>query len=174
MRRRTDRLETVVFAVLLLVVCVAAPLLAVAASGWENSVSLRELHAQRTTLRRVEATLLDHAQDTGAYPVMAPEADVRWTGPGGQRVTGRIGVAEGAEAGSVIWIWTDPAGQPVMPLRRHDISTRDALAASAAAAGVCVLGVAAGLVICITLNRRRLTAWGIDWMRTEPRWNTRR
>jgi len=174
LRRRTDRLEAVLLAAVLAVLLAAAPLLAIAASGWEHSVSRHEMRVQQATWHHVRATLLEDAQDSGAYPAMMAEAVVRWTQPGGRIMTAATRVPENAKTGGVIWIWTNPSGQLVTPLRPSDIEIRDGLAAAGA---ITVLATGAGLAalaIRRTLNRRRLAAWGIDWRATEPRWNSRR
>jgi hypothetical protein len=174
LRRRTDRLETAVLTVLFAVVCVTAPFLAVAASGWEHRTSEREIRVQQLTCRQVKATLLDDAQETSAYPLVVAEADARWVAPDGRTVTEVLRVTPAALAGSVIWIWTNPSGQPITPLRRSSIPARDGLAAAAAVAGLGAVALLAGLAVRHTLNRHRMTAWAADWMVTEPRWNTRR
>jgi hypothetical protein len=174
LRRRTDRLETAILAVLFAAVCATAPFVAAAASGWEHSASVREMHAQQATCREVRATLLDDAQDVGAYPVMTAEAYVRWMAPDGRTVTEVMGVPAGAQAGHVIWIWTNSSGQVFTPLLQTQIPSRDGLAAAAAVACLGTVALLAGLAVRRTLNRRRMTAWGIDWRTTEPRWNTRR
>src|SRR5580698_5474195 len=156
LRRGSDRLETAIFAVLLVVVCVTAPFLAVAASGWENSTSLREMRAQQATCREVRATLLDDAQITAAYPVRAAEADIRWTAPDGRMVIALAGVPAGAEAGSKIWIWTNRSGQLITPLLPAEIPARDGLAATAAVTSLSTLALLAGLVARRTLNRHRM------------------
>lgn len=174
LRRGTDRLEAVLFAVLLAAMFVAAPLGAIAASGWEHGLSLRQMRAQQAAWHHVRAALLENAQDSGAYPALMAEAVVRWTAADGRMATATTRVPEYAKAGTVIWIWTNRSGQIVMPLRPSDIEVRDGLAA-AAAVGVMVTG---AVLTCVAvrraLNRRRLAAWGVDWMATEPRWNTRR
>jgi hypothetical protein len=174
LRRGTDRLETAILAGLFAVLCVTAPFLAAAASGWEHGISLREVRAQQAALHETRATLLDDAQDTGAYPVLTAEANVRWMAPDGQTVTEVMQVPEGAQAGRVIWIWTNPSGRFITPLMRNQIPARDDLAATAAVACLCSVALVAGLAVRRTLDRRRMTAWGIDWTATEPRWNTRR
>jgi hypothetical protein len=174
LRRRSDRLETAILAVLLAVLCVTAPIAAVAASAWESGISLRELHVQQVTSHKVKATLLDDAQNTGAYPVTLAEAAIRWTTPDGQIVTGMMRVPADAKAGSVTWIWINASGQLVTPLLRTDIPGRDDLAATAAVAALSAVALLAGLAIHRTMHRHRLTAWGVDWMVTEPRWNSRR
>jgi hypothetical protein len=174
LRRRSDRLETTILILLLITICASAPFLAVAASGWENSVSLRELRVQQATCREVKATLLVDAHDTGEYPFLNAAAELRWTAPDGRTVTGNLRVPAGTKAGAVIWIWTNASGQVITPLRQTEIPGRDDLAATAAVATLVTIALITGLTVRLTMHRRRLTAWGIDWMATEPRWNTRR
>jgi hypothetical protein len=174
LRRKTDRLETTILTVLFAVVCATAPFLAAVASKWENSTSQREMHTQQTTSQLVKATLLDDARSTGTFRVPSSMADVRWTAPAGRTVTELIPVPAGAEAGSVVWIWTNPSGNRISPLLSAEIPDRDRLAATVAVVSLGVVALLAGLAVRYTLNRRRMTAWGIDWMATEPRWNTRR
>jgi hypothetical protein len=174
LRRRTDRLETAVFAVLFVLAGAAAPFVGAAGSAWENSTSHREMLVQQTCCGQVQATLLDDAHQMGAYAPMTADADARWTAPDGQAVTGPVQVPADAEAGRVIWIWTNASGQVITPLLPDQIPARDDLAATVAI--TCLGGVAlvAGLAVHGALSRRRLTAWGTDWMVTEPQWNTRR
>jgi hypothetical protein len=174
LRRRTDRVETAILASLLAVMCATAPFLAAAASGAENATSLRELHVQQATCHQVKATLLDDAQDTGGYPFVIAEAHLRWTIPDGRIITELLRVPVGSQAGTVISMWVDQSGQPITPLLRTQIPERDDFAAMAAVAGLGAVLLAAGLAVRRTLNRRRMSAWAVDWMVTEPRWNTRR
>ena len=174
LRRRTDRLDAAVFAVLFVLACATAPFVAAAASGWENSTSQREMRVQQASCREVRAILLDDAHETGAYPAPTAEADARWAAPDGRAVTGMVQVPAGAEAGRVIWIWTDPSGQVITPLLRNQIPARDDLAATAAVTCLGAVALLTGLAVHGALSRRRMTAWGIDWMATEPLWNTRR
>lgn len=174
LRRGTDRLEAVCFAVLLAAVCLIAPFAARAASGWEHAVSQRELRTQQATWHHVRATLLDDAGVVGSYPALLAEAEVTFTLPHGHVVTEPAQVPQSAKAGTVIWIWASQSGQLVAPLRGGDIRLRDGLAAATAVIVVVIAGFLAGLTTRLSLNRRRMKAWGIDWMATEPRWNTRR
>jgi hypothetical protein len=174
LRRGTDRLETAILVGLFVVVCATAPFLAVAASDWENSISLREMRVQQATFHEVRATLLDDARSTDAYRVSASEADVSWTAPSGRTVTDVMPVPSGAQAGSAIWLWTNQSGHVISPLLPNAIPAREGLAAEAAVASQAAVAFLVGLVVRGTLNRRRLTAWANDWLATEPRWNTRR
>jgi hypothetical protein len=174
LRRRTDRLEAAVFAVLFVLAGATAPFVAAAASAWENTTSQREIRVQQASCREVRATLLDDAHQTAAYLTLTPEADARWTAPQGRAVTGMVQVPPAAEAGRVIWIWTDPSGQVITPLLRNQIPARDDLAATEAVTCLAAVALLTGLAVHGALSRRRMTAWGIDWMATEPLWNTRR
>jgi len=175
LRRRTDRLETAILAGLLIVVCAAAPFLAGAASGWEHSAALRQLRVQQATSHQVRATVVGDVQhDGGWYPFNLIEANLRWATPDGRMITELLQVPMGTQAGGAIQIWINQSGQPVTPLLRTQIPPRDALAATGAVTGLVVVALMAGLAARRTLNRRRMAAWVIDWMVTEPRWNTRR
>ena len=174
LRRRTDRVETIVFAVLLAVVCTAGPFAAVSASNWEHNASEHEIRTQQATSRQVKATLIEDPQDSGTYPMLIFEADARWTAPDGQRITAAVQVPASAKAGSVIRIWTNPSGQLISPLRGTQIPARERFAATTAVLCLATIAVAAALAVRRTLNRHRMDAWGIDWSATEPRWNTRR
>jgi len=70
-------------------------------------------------------------------------------------------------------MWIDESGQPITPLLRTQIPERDDFAAMAAVAGLGTVLLTIGLAVRRTLNRRRMSAWAVDWMVTEPRWNTR-
>ena len=174
LRRGTDRLEAAIFAILFVMAGATAPFVGAAASAWENSTSQREMQVQQASCREVRATLLDDAHQTGAYPTLTAEADARWTAPDGRAVTGMVQVPAGAEAGRVIWIWTDPSGQVITPLLRNQIPARDDLAAAEAVTCLSAVALLTGLAVHSGLSRRRITAWGIDWMATEPLWNARR
>lgn len=173
LRRRTDRVETAVLAGLLAVMSVTAPFLATVASGWENAASLRQLRVQQATCHQVKATVLDNAQDDGGYPVVIAEAHLRWTVPDGKTITELLRVPVGSQAGTVIWMWINQSGQPITPLLRTQIPERNDFAAMVAVGGLGTVLLAAGLTVRRALNRRRMCAWAVDWMVTEPRWNTR-
>jgi len=174
LRRRTDRLEAAVFGVLFLVTCVSAPFAAAAASRWENSSSQREMRVQQASCREVRATLLDNAQEVDAYPVLKVMANVSWRAPDGRTRTEAMQVPAGAVVGRVIWICIEPSGQAITPLLRNQIPARDGLAATVAVVALGAVALLTGLAVHGALSRHRMTAWGIDWMATEPRWNTRR
>lgn len=177
LRRRSDRVETVVLGVLLAVFLAGAPFAAHAAGSWAYATSAREAQAQRASLRQVPATLLKPAPAWNAYANGGgvPEVDARWRAADGQVRTGEVFVPAGAAAGSVVLVWTNQAGQLVgPPLGPTQLASRAQLAAAAAAGCLAVALIAAGWLARRSLNRRRLAAWDADWLANGPRWSPRR
>ena len=92
LRRKVDRIEAGIFAGLLIMFLIGAPLLAVAAGWWEHGAAVAEQRAQRS-VHLVTAVLLQDVPDivagTGAW--------TRGLWPGGQhRTASRVSA----------WCWT--------------------------------------------------------------------
>ncbi len=113
LRRRSDRVETVVFGVLLAVFLAAAPFAAHAADGWIYTSSVREAQTQQAALRHVPATLLQAAPswNADANGATIPAVSARWRAPDGQLRTGPVYVPSGAAAGSTVLVWINSSGQ---------------------------------------------------------------
>jgi hypothetical protein len=178
LRRRLDRFETAVLAILLAALLAGAPFVAHAAGNWTYATSVREQQAQGAALRQVPATLLQAAPSWSGYASMAgaaPEVKVRWQAPGGQAHTGMIYVLGSAPAGTTVMVWIDRAGQLTNPpLQSSQVAALADLDATLAVAVLAVALIAIGLLTHWVLNRRRLAAWDADWLATGPRWSQRR
>jgi hypothetical protein len=178
LRRRSDRVETAVFGLLLVVFGVAAPFAAHAAGSWSYAVSERQAQAQQATLHRVKATLLEKADPWNGYanaPGAAPEVSAWWRAPDGQLRTGKLFVPAGGPAGSTVTVWTNRAGQLTdPPLQRTQVASRAQVTEAFAVAGLAVVLFALGWLARQVLNRRRMAAWDADWLATGPRWSPRR
>jgi hypothetical protein len=174
LRRRTDRVESAILAVLIAAFCIGSPLLGYEAVTVTHSTSLRELQAQHASSHQVRATLLEVAVSIDAYPVITgPEADARWIAPDGKTVQGVVPTAVDAQAGSTVLIWTDRSGHLVTPLQADMIGARESIAALGAVTSLGAALMVTGLLARWALNRRQLTAWDVDWQATEPRWTSR-
>lgn len=175
LRRRTDRVESAILAVLIAGFCVGAPLLGYAAVAVTHSATLLELQAQHASSHQVRATLLDAAVSIDSYPVITgPEADASWMAPDGKTVQGVVPTAVDAQAGRTVLIWTDRSGHLVTPLQSDMIGARESIAALGAVASLGAIVLLTGLLARWALNRRQLTAWDVGWLATEPRWTSRR
>jgi hypothetical protein len=178
LRRRCDRVETVVLGVLLAAFLAGAPFAAYAAGNVAYKLAARAAQAQRAALHQVPATLLRAASSSPVYPEaggVAPVVDARWRAPDGQVRTGKLLVPPGATAGSTVLVWTDQAGQLTgPPLSQTQLVSRAQLAAGGAVGGLAVSLMVAAWLIRGFLDRRRLAAWDAEWLANGPRWSPRR
>jgi hypothetical protein len=179
LRRRTDRIEAWIAAGLLAVFLVGAPLSSVAAGRWMQHAGKVEQHAQRSW-HQVRAVLLETAPAQRTLYLRASLDShvlglVRWTGPGGRRLTGRVPVAPGTLAGQRLRIWVNRSGQPTgAPLPAAELVRRVIGAQVLAPAGLAVLLFGVGGLVRWLMNRRRLAAWETGWATTGPRWTRHR
>jgi len=176
LRRRTDKIATLLAALLLLVFLAGAPLLAIAAYGWAGQVGAAEQRAERSW-REVPAVLLKsvpapNSFGTGLFGYSWVPA--RWVAPNGQARSGRIPVEVGMAAGRTVPIWVNAAGRPTdAPLTDRAVQARAAtVAAVATLALVVVLAVLAWAGRKL-LDRRRLTDWELAWAIVGPKWTRR-
>jgi hypothetical protein len=178
LRRRSDRIETVVVGVLVAAFCVGAPFAVRAAGNWTYTTALREQQAESAAWHPVRATVLQTIPDlngVASAPTTAPEVKARWRAPDGQVRTGLLYVIGGARAGSTFTVWTDRTGQLTNPpLQKSQIAARADLDETLAVAALAVALLAVGGLAHRGLDRSRLAAWGADWLATGPRWSPRR
>jgi hypothetical protein len=174
LRRRSDRTETATLGVLMAVFLAGAPFAAHAAGNWTYATSAREAQAQQAALRQVPATLLQATTPWGLSEGGA-EASARWKAPDGQVRTGQIFVPGTAPAGSTVLVWVNQSGQPTdSPLQHSQVTGRAVTARVLAVAALAVTLLVIGWAAHWALERRRLAAWGAEWLATEPRWSPRR
>jgi hypothetical protein len=177
LRRRSDRVETVVLGVLVAAFLAVVPFAAHAAGSWAYATSAREAQAQRAALRQVPATLLQASRPMTAYPAAgyAPlGAAARWRAPDGQVITGIVFPPSGMAAGSTVQAWIDRAGQLAEPPPGPaQLVSRAHLAEEVAVGTLAIVLIAAGRLVRWALNYCRMASWDADWLATRPRWSPR-
>jgi hypothetical protein len=174
LRRPTDRAETAVVALLLVLFLIGAPLTALVAGRWVADTGSRAAQAQRAARYEVPAVLLADAPYQ-AYALSDSLVRARWTAPDGQRRTGQVSAPVGARSGSRVSIWTDRAGHVTSePIRPDQVTSQALLAALIAPVVLAFLLLSAGLLTHQVLERRRLAAWDEDWRATGPQWTRQR
>ena len=176
LRRKSDRAETALLALLLAAFLAAAPFAGHAAGSRVYAIAARHAQAQQASAHRVPATLLQAApswSDYGQGP--PPGVAARWRAPDGKVRTGQVFPPSGAAAGSAVMVWTDQAGQLTDPPLRHTQVVNQAdLAAVGAIGFLAITLTVASWLIRRSLDRRRLAAWDADWLAHGPRWSPRR
>jgi hypothetical protein len=173
LRRGSDRVETAVLALLVIVFLVAAPLAALASSSWALARAHQAQLAERASSYQVPARVLKlEASSGGAYA--DPSAQARWTAHDGKVVTAEIAVPLGAAVGSTQWLWTTADGQLANPpLEDSQVAGQAYVAVGISVFTLAVLLTVTGLVTRWMLDKRRMAAWDTEWRATGPRWTTR-
>jgi hypothetical protein len=179
LRRRLDRVETAVLGVLLVAFLAGAPLAARAAGSWTHAGLLREARAHSAAWHQVPATLLQSTTNWTAFESVpgaeGPVADVRWKAPDGRVRTGMVYILGPAKAGSTIMVWINRDGQLTdPPLLGSQIASLADLNETLAVTVLAVTVIVIGWLAHHLMDRRRLAAWGADWLVTGPRWSPRR
>jgi hypothetical protein len=172
LRRGSDRVETAVLALLVIVFLVAAPFAALASGSWALARAHQAQLAERASSYRVPAVVLKlDPPSGGAYA--DPGAQARWTARDGTVITGEIPVPLGTAVGSTQWLWTTANGRLTNPPLQYSQVTGQAYAAEGfGLVTLAVLLAITGLVTRWTLDKRRMAAWDAEWRATGPRWTT--
>jgi hypothetical protein len=164
LRPGLDRAEAFIAAALSVAFLIAAPLAAQAAGDISYRVAVHTAHVEQSW-RQVPAELLANAKQA-----VGASAPASWRAPDGARRSGAVPVPPGAQAGSTIKLWVDPAGRPTGPPFEGSPLGQAVLGAVIALMGLAGLLCIAGLCSHCLLARRRLAAWESDWQVTEPQW----
>lgn len=175
LRRRTDRVEAAVLALMLLALAASAVAGALVGSR-VMAAGMRQVRHDRTTDRQVTAVLRTDARDdssataNGAAPATAP-ALARWSS-GGTSHQGNVWVAAGLTRGTRVRIWVDGQGRATGAPATRSQAVCDAVAAGLLVpAGLAALLVALWYPIRWRFDRARKAAWARDWARVGPLWS---
>jgi hypothetical protein len=176
LRRVTDRIESAVAVVSLLVFVVSTPLLVLMLTPAVYDAGLR---AERTGGHQVGARLTTPAPEPEMAPFDDPgppprtQATATWSYAGTSH-TGQVRVPEGTPAGTHVTVWVDSSGNLTEPPQSHLWT----LGLTALAGAGAVAGPAMGLWAVRRLVRRglirwQLAAWEAEWAAVESDWSRR-
>jgi uncharacterized membrane protein YhaH (DUF805 family) len=172
LRRSSDRVETAVLALLVIVFLVAAPFAALASGSWALARAHQAQLAERASLYQVPAVVLKLDAPSGAA-YGDPGAQARWTAHDGKVITSEIPVPLGTAVGSTQWLWTTRDGQVTdPPLQDSQVTGQAYVAEGFAVVILAVLLSITGLLARRTLDRRRMAAWDTEWRAIGPHWTT--
>ncbi|MFF4948759.1 Rv1733c family protein [Streptomyces chattanoogensis] len=176
LRRTSDRIESWVSAVLLLVLVVGLPVASLSAGWAMYSSQMRIVHAQSAQRHQVTASLTKDASG-GMRAARADDrhrAQVRWTEKDGTQRTGTALVAPGTDAGDSVHVWVDRHGAVTgAPMPPQSAVAVGWLTGGATAVGVATLAFAAKGGLHLFLDRRRYAQWDAEWGLVEPLWSAR-
>jgi hypothetical protein len=172
LRRGSDRVETAVLALLIIVFLAAAPFAALASGSWALARAHQAQLAERASSYRVPAVVLKlDAPSGGQYA--DPGARARWTAHDGTVITSEIPVPLGTAVGSTQWLWTAADGKLINPpLEDSQVTGQVYIAEGSGVVLLAVLLAITGMVTRWTLDKRRMAALDAEWRATGPRWTT--
>jgi len=176
LRRRVDRIQSVVVAGLVVAFVVAAPVLSIVAIRVTGAAAAREQRAEAKWVSRTavlqESAAAGLVADDGAFDSWVIAS---WTMPDGATRTGLVAVDLNARKGQRVTVWVTPAGQLTHPkLTRAQVLEWEATAAMVTPIGLAVLLAVAGAVVRIVANRSRIAGWTRAWAAAGPRWSSLR
>jgi hypothetical protein len=173
LRRASDRAETAVVALLVIVFLAAAPFTALAAGGWAHAMARHAQLTEEASWRQVPALVLSAPSGGGAYTADA-QAQARWTAPDGKVITGEIPVPIGTVAGATVQEWVSGNGQLTdAPMQNSQVSGSAYFAGVSGVIALATVLAIVGLVARRELYKRRMAAWDAEWRSAGPRWTTR-
>lgn len=171
MRRRVDRWEAWLSALVVLVLLIAAPLFGARIAGMRRAEQLAQ--AQRSPTYRVTATVGPNLARGGGSEMSGPRTvrNAHWTAPDGTPHRGAVSVPYGTPDDRTVPIWTDAHGR----LRAHPVTGQQMTANAVVFGGFVGFGIfLGGLAVLWTahrlLDRHRFADWDAQWDRIAPRW----
>ena len=179
LRRGTDRVESALRLLMILLVVTAVPAAAVAAGRWADHYALHRAQAERAVDHQVTAVLLADAPAVGIpdpyTSVQTAWVPARWQPPGQPPRTGEVLALTGAHKGSTVRTWINPSGAVTDPPLDRRFVVGDAwLAVMATCLVSWLLLLVTGVLVRRGLDRRRLRAWEAEWRASGPLWSGHR
>ncbi|TLS43263.1 hypothetical protein FE633_26305 [Streptomyces montanus] len=178
LRRHCDVVKAWTTLVVVVLLCVGAPLAGLATGRHVYDEARVAAEEQRAERHRVPAEVTEHAST--AVPTSegdkqpTSQVTVRWAEPGERPRTGEALVPVGTRAGERTDVWLDGRGRIVAaPVDNTVIWQRTVAAGACAAGGIAAVVLAAHFVVRRVALRRRMAEWEAEWARTGPEWQRR-
>jgi hypothetical protein len=174
LRRPSDRAESAVLIVLVIVFIAAAPFAALACGAWARATAHQVQATQQVSTYQVPAVVLRVPQGSQASGYAAPEARARWTAPDGKVISDEVPVPAATAAGTVVRVWITRDGQLTdAPLQDTQVAGQADFAATAGVVALAAMLAVTGVLARRALDKRRIAAWDADWRATGRRWTRR-
>ncbi|MCS7484735.1 hypothetical protein ACFFQW_43320 [Umezawaea endophytica] len=171
--RASDRVESTVFVVAVLLALLGVPIAAAIGSevhARESAVSADQMAGRH----QVKAILLQDSAPGAANGVTGLAVRASWVAPDGTRHEGEVSAAHDLAAGAAVPVWIDGSGAVTSPPLTPDgaVITAIGLAGSLWLGLVCVL-CSAYLTTVHLARRGNARRWAAEWAEVEPRWTRR-
>jgi hypothetical protein len=168
MRRRIDRVQSLVGAMLIMVFLISAPLLAISVGGRVYAEEDRVVRAQIAQLHQIDATVIEIGKTSLYAPITS--ARVQWLDAAGVTRTADYQSSTGVKPGATVQIWLDQNGNiaappvPSRPMSKAVVTTTALVSVILTCCCVCHLLLRCGL------DRRRARLWETEWATVQRSW----
>ena len=174
LRRATDRAETIVLTVLVILLLAGGPFAALATGSWTHAMAGRTQLAQEASRRQVTAVVVSVAPPSAGDWGLTWQAKARWRAPDGREVTDEIPVPSSTAVGATLPVWTDLSGGfTTAPLLDSQVAGQVVTGEILGVISLAGVLAVAGALILSRINKRRMANWDADWRATGPRWTAR-
>ncbi|MEV6559914.1 hypothetical protein AB0M22_29630 [Nocardia sp. NPDC051756] len=170
MRRREDRVQTLVAATLALVFLIVVPLLVLTVGVSVYHTETAVVQAKTAQLHQVDATVTE----TGKAPLYAPimPAKVQWKDADGVVHTEDYQSTTLVQPGQTVTIWLNGADKIVEPPSGTQALSKAVLLTGGALLGATIVVAGCYFALRRSLDRRRLRMWEMEWATADLRWGS--
>lgn len=174
LRRGTDRAETVVLTVLVILLLAGGPFAALATGAWTHAMAQRTQLAQEASRRQVTAVVVSVSPPSAGDWGLTWQAQARWRAPDGREVTNEIPVPSSTAVGAKLPVWTGLSGDfTTAPLLDSQVEGQVVTGEILGVISLAAVLTVAGALVLSWINKRRMADWDADWQATGPRWTAR-
>jgi hypothetical protein len=172
LRRRSDRIETVVLWCAVIAALLLVPVGAAVGTSYRNA-SNASADARRTELHQVTARTLEGTE--GLVPTapgdVLTSVRISYLDPSGAERQGTTNVVIGTKADAEVTVWLDRNGKIVKaPASQGDAAAIGTWMGMLAVAGSWLALWGAVRLVRVPLDRRRARDWSAEWLDVAPRW----
>ncbi|MFI6169553.1 hypothetical protein ACIBCN_22415 [Nocardia sp. NPDC051052] len=170
MRRREDRVQTMVAAALALVFLIIVPVLVLVVGVRVYHTETAVVQAKTAQLHQVDATVTE----TGKAPLYAPimPTKVQWKDADGVAHLADYQSTTVVQPGQSVTIWLNGADKIVEPPSQTQALSKAVLLTSGALLGVLIMVGACYFALRRSLDRKRLRMWEMEWATADLRWGS--
>jgi hypothetical protein len=175
LRRRSDVVESVVLALVLLLVPASVPMgVQTSRIMFERGTRASAEHAARShqavaVLQENGTHVSTSTGDSGLSGKLMAKAV--WQAPNGDQRSGVLDVGPQDRTGQRIPLWTDDFGNPAVPPETAaELRMQAVVVGLLVAVGWLLVVIAGYTVVRWRLDRRRLAQWELEWAQAHSRW----
>jgi len=176
-RRRVDRVQTILTSVFLLLLLLVTPAVAALAGAHAYTSGINAEKREQGSFRQVTATVLKvtEVSGDGAGHFLHERALLQWKDPSGKLRTGPATLVIPAREREQLTRWIDGDGELSGRPHTHEQTLTRTVCDSLGLAAILVIAALETYRMCRRrLDRKRDEFWDREWLHTAPKWTGQR